>query len=182
MRKWIIAMVAVLMVVASIVGVSIALSGGGSPALAQKQPNAQETSQNQDVQEPSYTASVKVPKPEPNDLNGLAKVTAEQAKGAALKANPGTTVTKVELDNENGNLVWSVELSNGANAKVDAGDAKVLLTEPADPNEPEGESKESVKEKGNKKADTDNVQEENRQGNQSNERGEKPEATESTTR
>ena len=166
MRKWIVAMVAVLLVVASAVGVSIALTGGGPPARAQKQPQAQETSEGQDVQEPTYTGSTKVPEPEPKDLNGLAKVTAEQATAAALQANPGTTAKASELDNENGNLVWSIELSNGADVKVDAGDGKVLLTEQADPNEPEGEGKESVKEK----SDTDNVQEEVQEGNQKEDR------------
>jgi uncharacterized membrane protein YkoI len=179
MRKWIIAMVAVLLVAASAIGVSIALTGSGSPALAQKQPKTQETGKSEDVQEPSYTGSVKVPEPEPKDLNGLAKITADQAKEAALNSNPGTTAIKAELDNENGFLVWSVELSNGADAKVDAGDGKVLLTEQADPNEPKGESEESVEEKGNEKPDTDSIQE----GNQKNdEQGEKPETTQSTTK
>ncbi len=166
MRKWIIAMVAVLLVAASAVGVSIALTGGGAPAIAQKPPKTQETGESEDAQEPSYTGSVKVPEPEPKDLNILAKITADQAKEAALTSNPGTTAKKAELDNENGFLVWSVELSNGADAKVDAGDGKVLATEPADPNEPKGESEESVEEKGNEKADNDNIQEEVKERNE----------------
>ena len=36
---------------------------------------------------------------------------------------------KVELDNENGALVYSVELSNGMDVKVDAGNAAVLYTD-----------------------------------------------------
>jgi len=104
-----------------------------------------------------------------NGSNAKATVTAEQATAAALDANTGTTAKATELNNENGNLVWGVELSNGAEAKVDAGDVTVLRTEQPDPNEPEGESKESVEEQGKKKPDTDNVQE----GNQKDdERGE----------
>jgi hypothetical protein len=116
---------------------------------------------------------------EQKDLTSLAKVTAEQATTAALQANPGATAKATELNNENGSLVWGVELSNGAEAKVDAGDGKVLLTEQPDPNEPEGESKEEVEEQGKEKPDTDNVQEENQKDD---ERGEKPEKEAPTTR
>ncbi len=61
-------------------------------------------------------------------LQAAAKITPEQAKQAALAARPGT-VNKVELDNENGSVVYSVEITaNGAmtDVKVDAGNAKVL--------------------------------------------------------
>lgn len=126
-----------------------------------------------------YAGSIKVPEPEPKDLNSLAKVTAEQATAAALQANPGTTAKATELDNENGSLVWGVELSNGAEAKVDAGDGKVLLTEQPDPNEPKGESKESVEEHDKNKPDTDNVQDENQK---EDEQGEKPETGGTTTK
>src|SRR5205085_12473252 len=47
-------------------------------------------------------------------LAALAKISVEEAKTAALAANPGTTVVKAELGNENGSLVYSVELSNGS--------------------------------------------------------------------
>jgi uncharacterized membrane protein YkoI len=62
-------------------------------------------------------------------LAGQAKISAEEAKAAALAANPGASVAKVELDNENGSLVYSVELSNGTDVKVDAGNGAVLHTE-----------------------------------------------------
>jgi uncharacterized membrane protein YkoI len=64
-------------------------------------------------------------------LQNNATITSAQAEAAALSANPGTTVAKTELDNENGVLVYSVELSNGMDVKVDAGSGKVLQTEQA---------------------------------------------------
>ncbi|MBC7339549.1 MAG: PepSY domain-containing protein [Firmicutes bacterium] len=82
-----------------------------------------------DEAQPAYTGSVKVSDPEPADLGQLATVTVDQARAAAVAANPGTTAVEVELDNENGYLVYSVELSNGADVKVDAGTGKVLHTE-----------------------------------------------------
>ena len=59
-------------------------------------------------------------------LAGLAKISVEQAQSAALAANAGTTVVKASLDNENGTLVYSVELSNGSDVKVDAGNGQIL--------------------------------------------------------
>jgi uncharacterized membrane protein YkoI len=61
-----------------------------------------------------------------------AKITAAKAEQAALAANPETTAVKTEIDNENGVLVYSVELSNGIDVKVDAGNGKVLYTEQGD--------------------------------------------------
>jgi uncharacterized membrane protein YkoI len=96
------------------------------------------TIQEQDGQFPSYGSSIRVDDAqyegvseadESAALAGLATITPEQAKAAALQANPGATVVKVELDNENGALVYSVELSDGADVKVDAGNATVLYTD-----------------------------------------------------
>lgn len=91
-----------------------------------------------DGQFPSYGSSIRVDDAqyegvseahEAAALAGLATITSEEAKAAALKANPAATVIKVELDNENGALVYSVELSNGADVKIDAGSAAVLYTD-----------------------------------------------------
>ena len=62
-------------------------------------------------------------------LAGMATVTPEQAKAAALKAYPGTTVVEVELENENGAVVYEVELSNGMDVIVDPGNGMVLYIE-----------------------------------------------------
>jgi uncharacterized membrane protein YkoI len=91
-----------------------------------------------DEQSPSYASSIAVDQAategiseadEAAALAGQAKISLEEAKSAALAANPGTTVVKAELDNENGALVYSVELSNGLDVKVDAGNGAILHTE-----------------------------------------------------
>lgn len=97
-----------------------------------------------DVQSPSYSSSISVDQTatdgmseadEAAALADQAKITVDQAKAAALAANPGTTVVKAELDNENGALVYSVELSNGSDVKVDAGNGAILHTETGGDNE-----------------------------------------------
>ena len=82
--------------------------------------------------------SVTVPDPEPEDLSSLALITAAQAEEAALAAYPDATVEEVELDNENGCLVYSVELNDGQEVKVDAGDGEILGLE-ADDEDEEGD-------------------------------------------
>jgi uncharacterized membrane protein YkoI len=62
-------------------------------------------------------------------LQSQATISAADAEAAALVANPDTTVVKTELDNENGVLVYSVELSTGADVKVDAGNGSILFTD-----------------------------------------------------
>jgi hypothetical protein len=91
-----------------------------------------------DQQDPVYAGSLSI-SPDQNSgmsesdeaaaLQGMATLTAAQAESAALAANPGTTVVKTELDNENGALVYSVELGNGADVKVDAGNGAILHTD-----------------------------------------------------
>lgn len=93
---------------------------------------------------PAYTSSVTVAdsgtESSANDaaLAAAAKITPDQAKTAALAAVPGTA-GKVELDNENGSVVFGVEVTNAAGArtdvKVDAGNGKVLAQEAGDANE-----------------------------------------------
>jgi uncharacterized membrane protein YkoI len=70
---------------------------------------------------------------EANDAAALAsqaKVTANQAKAAALARFPGATVGQVELDDEDGVVVYSVELTDstgkGQDVKVDATSGTVL--------------------------------------------------------
>ena len=83
-------------------------------------------------QSPSYPCSIKVPNPEPANLSALAKITAGQAMAAAQAAYPGSKVQKVALENENGCLVFCVNLSNGLEVKVDAGTGAVLQHEQGD--------------------------------------------------
>jgi uncharacterized membrane protein YkoI len=93
-----------------------------------------------DEQQPLYTGSISVNEAqyqgmseadETAALQAKATITSAQAETAALAANPGTTVVKTELDNENGFLVYSVELSNGMDVKVDASNGAVLQIEQA---------------------------------------------------
>jgi len=91
-----------------------------------------------DEQSPSYTGSIAADQAATEGLSeadeaaalaGQAKISVEQAKSAALAANPGASVVKAELDNENGALVYSIELSTGADVKVDAGNGAILHTD-----------------------------------------------------
>ncbi len=117
-------------------GVANAVSGGGRTAT----PDAATTTQAQD---PSYKASVQIPEgstendqAEAAALQAAAKISPDQAKQAALAAVPGTA-GKVELENENGNVVYGVEVTaNGTttDVKVDAGNGSVLAKD-ADQNE-----------------------------------------------
>jgi uncharacterized membrane protein YkoI len=64
-------------------------------------------------------------------LTILARITPEQASAAALAQIPGT-VKKVDLENEDGNVVYGVEIktANGeSDVKIDAGDGRVLHVE-----------------------------------------------------
>ena len=94
-------------------------------------------------QSPSYTSSITAPNVNPADdgtetaddetaeaqaLAGLVTITSDQAMAAALAAVPGTVV-QVELDNENGSVVYSVEVDTGngiVDVKVDAGNGTIL--------------------------------------------------------
>jgi uncharacterized membrane protein YkoI len=94
------------------------------------------------TQSPAYTSSVQVKdqdreergeRPEERgeaaQLAALAKIDATQATSAALAQVPGTPV-RVALENENGNVVYSVEVRMANHAiqdvKVDAGTGQVL--------------------------------------------------------
>lgn len=60
-------------------------------------------------------------------LQSLAKITLQQAQQAAESAVAGKA-SSVELENENGNLVYAVEIGK-QEVKVDAGNGRVLYTE-----------------------------------------------------
>ena len=63
-------------------------------------------------------------------LSRLAKITFEQAGRAALQLHPGATISEVELENHEGNVVFEVELWAGEQKLeviVDAGNGQVLF-------------------------------------------------------
>ena len=74
-------------------------------------------------------------------LASQAKISIDQARAAALAHVPGATIGKVELDNENGTVVYSVHLTDSAgkaqDVKVDATNATVLQTQADGPDGPE---------------------------------------------
>jgi hypothetical protein len=88
-----------------------------------------------DTAQPSYTGSVTAPQSqganetdESAALQPLAKISAADATKAALAAVPGTASTAT-LENENGNVVYSVVVTTSTGSvdvKVDAGNGKVL--------------------------------------------------------
>lgn len=91
------------------------------------------------VQEPNYVGSIKVIDTNSNDetseeatLKGLAKISKADAEAFALTKVPGTVV-KTSLENENGYLVYSVEIKNAqgkvSDVKIDAGSGTVLNIE-----------------------------------------------------
>ena len=77
--------------------------------------------------EPSYQSSISAP--EGAKVDGLATITSDEAAAAATNAVAGT-VGEVELENENGNVVYGVEITQAdgtkLDVKVDAGNGKVL--------------------------------------------------------
>ena len=65
-------------------------------------------------------------------LQGQAGISADEAQAAVEAANPGTKTLAVELDNENGTVIYEVELDNGTDVKVDATNGNILGTDQRD--------------------------------------------------
>ena len=63
---------------------------------------------------------------------GTPAITSEAAQKTAETFLNAGIATKVELDDENGNLVYGVEFSNGMDVKVDAMTGSILGTEPTE--------------------------------------------------
>jgi uncharacterized membrane protein YkoI len=130
--------------VAAVAAFAALAVGGSALATAQQadapQPaNAPATAQQErddGEQNPSYRSSVTAPdreyaseREEAQALQSLAKLSADEARSAALAEVPGKA-TEVGLDNENGNVVYSVDIekSDGSqvDVKVDAGNGTVV--------------------------------------------------------
>jgi uncharacterized membrane protein YkoI len=154
-KKWIGYLTASLLSVTAITGIGTGLvkakasAAPAVPAVTQTATAGNQTGR-EDDQQPLYTASIRVTEPQNNEqdeanqaaearqekneqneaasFKELVKITPNAAKAAALKAVPGQ-VTNVALDNENGNLVYSVNVKTAtgtADVKVDAGSGRVL--------------------------------------------------------
>ena len=79
------------------------------------------------------SASIQVPENTESqaDLAKLARISQQEAEAAALSVQPGKVV-KAKLDDEDGYLVWQIDVkhANGTTEfAVDAGNAKVLAAE-----------------------------------------------------
>jgi len=169
-RKLLISVTASTMILGSVGGMIVHAQSGPVPPPTQTQEQP-ETGAQDNVQDPSYSGGIVVDQAQTDGmseaeeaaaLQGQAIITAADAEAAALAANPGATVVKSELDNENGVLVYSIELDNGLDVKVDAGDGAVLHTEQAGNDDAEmdeaGETEGSESEEAG--ADEDDVEEE----------------------
>ena len=91
-------------------------------------------SENEETQEPKYTGSI--PVAEQTDTEGLsaevmdlAKISMDDAVQTVLALNKNARLVGIELDIENGYLVYSVSLNDGEVVKVDAGNGEILYSE-----------------------------------------------------
>lgn len=84
------------------------------------------------AQQTNHTGSIQTKNDDGAGFAGMAKISLDSAINAALQAVPGK-VLKAELENENGYLVYGVEIAKAdrqiADVKVDAGSGKVLKIE-----------------------------------------------------
>jgi uncharacterized membrane protein YkoI len=145
-------------VYATLVGIGLTAGSAGLAAAATNQadginPSVLEQTQTDGEQSPTYRSSVTVAEtpdsgPESDNeaadaatLGPLAKITPEQAAAAATAAVPGTA-GEVELEDENGNVVFGVEVTAAdgtmSDVKVDAGTGAVLSNQSDDGDEREG--------------------------------------------
>lgn len=112
---------------------AVVLALGGGTALAAQNPteDTKDTNMKGTVAAPAETSG-EDEAAEAKKLEGLAKVDRATAEKAALQAVPGTA-KDAELGDENGYVVWEVEIqaSDGTlqEVKVDAGNGQVLAQE-----------------------------------------------------
>ncbi|MGB9770099.1 MULTISPECIES: PepSY domain-containing protein [Caldisericum] len=146
-------------------GTSVTQSNQAVTEGTETKDEAIETDTQSGAQEPNYVGSIKVTDTNAKDeasessaLQGLAKISQSEAEASALAKVPGTVV-KTTLDNENGYLVYAVEVKDAQgkvfDVKVDAGNGTVLATEASD-----GAEEKATQEEVSKAPDTDTVQEE----------------------
>lgn len=135
-RKTVLTAAAGLGVLAGSAGIASALTTGSAPASTIE-------SEADDVQDPMLDGSIQAPDVEGQSeadeaaaLEELATVTADEASAAASSANPDAVVDEVSLGNENGSVVWEVEMTDASGVelevKVDAGNGAILVQESDD--------------------------------------------------
>lgn len=123
------------------VGISTAFAASNPPTLADKvmtstesapKVEAVETDAPKETVEAEEPMEAKEAKEADEDedvaaLAGKATLTEQQAIDAALAANPGATVVSVKLGDENGVVIYEVEIADGnGEIKVDANTGTIL--------------------------------------------------------
>jgi hypothetical protein len=126
------AIIGAVTLVAALGAAGVATASGGSGAAGSGSENG-ETEQRVvgSVKAPAESATEQDDATESAALQAVATVTEEQAKAAAAAAASGTA-SSVEISEEDGYVVYSVEVKTSAgitDVTVDAGNGKVLLQE-----------------------------------------------------
>ncbi len=139
-RKTITTSALALGVLAGSAGIASAVSSTAQPAPAPTEDQTQDPILNGSVQSPEVEGQSEAD--ESVALRSLASITADDAGQAALAANPGATINAVQLENENGSVVYEVDMTDASGSaievKVDAGNAAVLAQESGDDEANEG--------------------------------------------
>jgi len=122
-------------------GLVTALGTGGTILIANAQDNAPAATRDARVAQTVDSEAKEGPENEKEDeeddaeeaqemaqYEALTTVSADQAKQTA-EAAQGATATEVELDEEDGSLVYEVEFADETEVLVDAGNGEILKTE-----------------------------------------------------
>ncbi|MDE0805303.1 MAG: PepSY domain-containing protein [Acidimicrobiales bacterium] len=111
-------------------------------------------SEQNESQDPTLNGSIQTPEDESlseadeaKALEGLAKISPADAEQAALAAVPGTVNGAPELENEDGSVVYEMEITSAdgtvTEVVVDAGNGDVLAQEAGDSEDDEGTESEA---------------------------------------
>lgn len=147
-------------------GVLAGSAGIAGAVTAQDSPAPSTSTVEDQTQDPMLNGSVQSPEIEGQSeadesaaLASLASITADDAGQAALAANPAATVNGVQLENENGSVVYEVDMTDASGAaievKVDAGDGAVLAQESGD--DEDGDGAEDTESEADDSTETDGV-------------------------
>lgn len=127
-------------------GVGVAAASSGSQNGTSQGAASDQREDNDDVQDPELNGSIQVQEVEGESeqqeaarLADLATVSPAEAEKAALAEVPGGKVVSSEVGDENGSLIWEVEVTKAdgsmVEVKVDAGAGTVLAQEADDEDE-----------------------------------------------
>jgi uncharacterized membrane protein YkoI len=106
------------------------------------------------AQPANQKGSIQINNKDEAQVAGMAKISMDSAMNEALKQVPGK-ILRVELENENGYLVYGVEIARPdhqiVDVKVDAGNAKILKIDQDSKESHEGEDSDNGREEVNEK-------------------------------